>query len=266
MDDFTEYLCSLGLSPRTIATYERELRTVEAWMAEHGHDLRTAPPSAIAAYAGSRAASWSTRKAIRTTLTHYWAMVDRPRPPIGAVRVPPKPRGHCRAFDEDDARLLAKAARSRGDDAGLVVAFGLYCALRRAEIAGLRWENFSDGDQLTVRGKFGVEATIPVHHVVLELLDAKGWQQHGWLFPGRFDRGLNPATVWSWTLQVAEEAGVAGATVHRLRHSALATANDNTHDLRSVQELARHARPETTSLYTRTTKQRLRAVVEAIDY
>lgn len=262
---FHEFLCSLGLAPRTVATYLRELRTARQWFDDRGQCIDDATAAQVADYANSRPPSWATRKAVRTVLTHYWTMTERPKPPTRAVRVPPKPRGHCRAFDEDDSRILAKAARNRQDDKGLVVAFGLYCALRRAEIAKVRWEHFK-GDQVTVQGKFGVEATIPVHGVVLALLEAKGWQRDGWVFPGRYGRGLNPATVWSWTLDVAQEAGVPNASVHRLRHSALATANDITHDLRSVQELARHSRPETTSLYTRTTQKRLRAVVDAIEY
>lgn len=266
MDDFHEYLSSLGLASRTISTYLRELRTVVTWCEEHGENLDEISAGAVAAYAETRSPSWSTRKAVRTTLSHYWTMTERTKPPIRAVRVPPKPRGHCRAFEEDDTRILAKAARARGDDAGLAVALGLYCALRRAEIAKARWEHFHDGDELTVRGKGGIEATIPVHQVVLDLLEEKGWREEGWLFPGRFGRGVNPATIWSWTLMVATEAGVDDAGVHRLRHSCLASANDNTHDLRSVQELARHSRPETTSLYTRTTKRRLRAVVASLDY
>ncbi len=266
MDDFHEHLCSLGLAPRTVAIYRRELRMVQAWCAEHGEDLDEISAVAIAAYADTRSPSWSTRKAVRTTLTHYWTMTERAKPPIAAVRVPPKPRGHCRALEEDDVRILGKAVRARGDDPGLAVALGLFCALRRAEIAKVRWENFHDGDLLTVQGKRGVQATIPVHQAVLDLLEAKGWQSEGWVFPGRFGRGANPATIWSWTLQVAQEAGVSEATTHRLRHSCLATANDNTHDLRSVQELARHSRPETTSLYTRTTQRRLRAVVDSLDY
>lgn len=262
---FHEHLCSLGLAPRTVATYLRELRTACRWFAGRGQHLDTATATEVADYANSRPPSWATRKAVRTVLTHYWTMTERTKPPVRAVRVPPKPRGHCRAFDDDDCRLMAKAARSRGDDKGLVVAFGLYCALRRAEIAKVQWQHFT-GDQLTVQGKLGVQATIPLHRVVARLLEAKGWQSEGWLFPGRFGRGLNPATVWCWTLEVAKDAGVPDAGCHRLRHSCLATAHDTTLDLRSVMELARHSRPETTSLYTRTTKKRLRAVVDAIEY
>lgn len=46
----------------------------------------------------------------------------------------------------------------------------------------------------------------------------------------------------------------------------LATANDNTGDLRAVQSFAGHAKPETTSLYTRANARRLAAVVASIDY
>jgi integrase len=51
-----------------------------------------------------------------------------------------------------------------------------------------------------------------------------------------------------------------------LRHTALAEANDRSRDLRTVQEIARHSRPETTAGYTRTTSRRMAAVVAMIDY
>ena len=62
------------------------------------------------------------------------------------------------------------------------------------------------------------------------------------------------ATIWTWTSQVAEAAGLGHVQTHRLRHTSLTTALDNTKDLRSVMEFARHSRPQTTAGYTRTTK------------
>ena len=53
---------------------------------------------------------------------------------------------------------------------------------------------------------------------------------------------------------------------HRLRHTALATANDRLGDLRAVSLFARHARVETTMIYTRTTARKLRQVVSALEY
>jgi len=65
---------------------------------------------------------------------------------------------------------------------------------------------------------------------------------------------------------VATEAGVNGVTPHILRHTSLSTANDATGDLRTVQAFARHSSPLTTSGYTRATKARMQAVVEALDF
>ena len=58
----------------------------------------------------------------------------------------------------------------------------------------------------------------------------------------------------------------APVATHVLRHTALATALDATGDLRAVQELAGHARPETTAGYTRVRRDRLEAAVSAISY
>jgi integrase len=68
-----------------------------------------------------------------------------------------------------------------------------------------------------------------------------------------------------WVRDVGLEAGVPVRT-HLLRHTALAEANDRSGNLRAVQDLARHSRPETTAGYTRTTAARLKSVVAMIDY
>ena len=74
------------------------------------------------------------------------------------------------------------------------------------------------------------------------------------------------ATIWTWSKEVARVAGIETFTTHQLRHTSLTTALDNTGNLRSVMEFARHTKPETTAGYTRTTKAHLRAVMEALEY
>jgi integrase len=70
-----------------------------------------------------------------------------------------------------------------------------------------------------------------------------------------------------WLTCRAADIGVI-ATGWPNTHSArsLAEANDRSGNLRAVQDLARHSRPETTAGYTRTTAARLKAVVAMIDY
>ena len=158
----------------------------------------------------------------------------------------------------------------RGDREGLAVLFGLYAGLRRAEIASLRWRQI-DAGWVTVLGKGDVERSIPLHPVILEALGGlsscvEAPQGRDWIFPGRFGGPTHPTTVWGWVRTIAESAGLGPIATHVLRHTALAVANDNTHDLRAVQELAGHARPETTAGYTRVRGQRLEATVRAITY
>lgn len=269
MEEVREALVAEGLAARTVTLYLSAIRRAEEWCEAHGSTLATAPPTMVAEYVASRPGSWATRNLLRTALGHYWRIVERPDPPLRAIRVPPKPVWPCQALEEDDARLLVKYARQLsedGDRRGLAVLCGMFMALRRTEIAELRWEQV-DGQQVRVVGKGAKTAWLPLHSSLAAALAAFPSDHEGPLFAGRLGGTVTPATIWQWTRHVAEEAGVGGQVrTHQLRHTALATANDNTGDLRSVQDFARHAKPETTAHYTRTTKRRLRQIVEAVEY
>jgi integrase len=250
------------LASKTANNYVWQLTHLSQWCIEHGVTIDTVPGVLLEAYAEEQPRSRSTRGSLRSALTHYFAITLHPEPPLWAVRVPKARRMVCRALEDDDARTLEAAALARNDRKGLAVIVGLYLGLRRFEIAKLRWADFSDG-WLRVVGKGDVEASIPVHRVVGEYLDRLP-NSSDFVFPGRFGGPLNPTTLWLWVREVATEAGVGQVPTHVLRHTALATGNDETGDLRSVQDFARHAEPTTTSGYTRTTKRRMVAVSEAI--
>jgi integrase len=258
-------LAAVGLSKRTIHSYLRVVWTADEWFRSRGWSLERATVAQVVAYADTRPATYSSRAMLRCTLKHFWRVVGHPTPPVTAIRCPPAPKMVCRAPSEDDARILAKAVRARGDHRGLAVLFGMYGGLRRSEIASVRWDAVSDDGWLTVVGKGARTRTIPLHPVLLEALDAA--PRHGeYVFPGYQARPANPATVWGWVRTVCIDAGLEPLQPHQLRHLALATQNDRTGDLRAVQEFAGHARPETTAGYTRVTAQALRKVVGALDY
>jgi integrase len=258
-------LAAVGLSRRTIHSYLRVIWSAEEWFSGRGWSLEHATVAQIVAYADTRPATYSSRAMLRCALRHYWRVAGHPSPPVGAIRCPPAPRMVCRAPSEDDARILAKAARARGDRKGLATLFGMYGGLRRAEIAALRWDAVSDDGWLTVIGKGARSRTIPLHPVLVEALDAAP-RQGEYVFAGYRGKPANPATVWGWIRDVCIDAGLEPLQPHQLRHLALATQNDRTGDLRAVQQFAGHARPEATSGYTRATKAALRKVVDALDY
>ena len=171
----------------------------------------------------------------------------------------------CKALEEDEAHALTKTAVGWWPK-GTAVLFGLYLALRREEIANAEWSRYdTEHGRYTVTGKGLVTATLPVHPVLADEL--AGIPRTGkWVFKGRWDGPVNPATIWTWTKEVAEAAGLGHVITHQLRHTSLATANDRLGDLRAVQTFARHAKPETTAGYTRTTQLRLREVSDSLDY
>ena len=170
----------------------------------------------------------------------------------------------CKALEPEEAESLVATARGWWPE-GAAVLFGMYLALRREEIAKAEWDRFDDDlEWYTVTGKNSKTATLPVHPALAdELAPRRG---EGWVFPGRFGGHVCPATIWDWSKKVARAAGIETFTTHQLRHTSLTTALDNTGNLRSVMQFARHTKPQTTAGYTRTTKAQLVEVMEALDY
>lgn len=258
-------LLGLGLAPRSARLYESAIQAALRYFEAAGWDLSRATPEQVATYAATRPLTFGVRSTIRISLAHYWTFTDHPRPPLRAVRCPPKPAMVCKALEDDDARLLAKAAKARGDRKGLAVILGMYQGMRREEIASTRWDQLDGLGWMRVVGKGAKSRTIPVHQVTADALAAFE-RRSEWVFPGRSQGHVTPASIWNWVRFVADEAGVGLVRPHWLRHTCLATQNDNTGDLRTVQHFAGHSRPETTAGYTRVTNRRLIAASLSLDY
>lgn len=263
--EFLRFLRHQGLSQASAMLYARTLPTVQARAGQLGADLATVDVPELDALVACWPLTRSSRQLLRSTLRWWWMFVGRPDPPVAAIRVPAKPPARCRALDETAATALERRARADRGPAGLAVLLGLYAGLRRAEIAVARRDQLAGDGWLTVVGKGDRTRHVPLHPVLIDTLGR--WRPPGpWLFPAPGGGHVQPTTVWTWVRRLAAEAGIEAITTHQLRHTALATALDATRDLRAVQQLAGHTRPETTAIYTRTTAARLTAVVAAIRY
>lgn len=181
------YLAALGrrgFSPRTLATYRYPLRQFHAFLSSR----------AVRRYVdvtGGDLAAWHRHLAARglaeTSLDVYlraarnlmrwmteqgWLFED----PAAAWRLPRTARRLPDVPAESEvARLLAQpstaTAEGLRDRAILEVAYG--CALRRAELAGLRLRDLDESDRtLRVRGKGSRERLLPLGRAALEALRA----------------------------------------------------------------------------------------------
>lgn len=261
---YRDHLLAIGLADRTVHRYGRIVMAAERWCEVRRLDLLVLSATEVRQLSGSWPDSEASRRQLRAALSHWWEHFGRFDGPTRAIRVPTKPRGQCRALEPEDVVLLGKVIRRRGDDQALAVAFGIYAGLRRSEIATIRWCDIGEGG-LRILGKGNRIRHIPMHPTLAEMLVKKPTFGE-YLFPGRFGGPCNPNTIWHWVRCVTDEAGLGKVAVHRTRHTALASINDATGDLRTTQEIAGHAKPETTAIYTRTTQQRMRAAIDSLTY
>lgn len=255
-----------GLSDKTIHAYLLVIRRAELALARVGASVLTATALEIRELAGAWPRTRSSRIQLRTALARVWETADRLAPPTGAVSVPTKPRYHCRALDDPSAAALARVARADLGPAGMAVLLGLYAGLRREEIATLRFDHVR-GDWLEFVGKMDVSREIPIHPVLAQRLEDRHRRSTSpFVFPGNVAGHVNPATVWTWSRRLGREALGVPVSPHVLRHTAIATLNDRTRDLRAAQHFAGHVSPETTVIYTRVSRDRLAEAVSMIGW
>lgn len=265
--DFHTHLRCANLSDRTVVIYDQWVRRLERWCWDRRILADEVTQEQIVEWAQTIPSSWSSRKAARQALRHWCEWLGRDDQPYDAIYVPRSPRYTCRALTVEDARRLRDMAVMHGGRQGLAVLCGMYLAARRAEIAALTWSGYGDGRMRFDRVKDGGTADLKVHPVLTEALDESRPQAVSlYLFPG--DRGrphVSPTTVWEWVRHIGRLADVVLST-HALRHTALATMNDATGDLRATQEVAGHRNPQTTAIYTRATRARMDDAMGALDY
>lgn len=207
-------------------------------------------------------AGWApnTMKSARSSLRSFygWAhasglLDSSPAHLLPAVRVP-------RSRPRPTPETAYRAAREYADErARLAIDLAGMCGLRRGEIARARVEDVEAdlvGWSLRVVGKGGHVRVVPLPDGLADTIRARG---AGWLFPSPHGGSLTPHHV-SKIVSVHLPAGV---TLHSLRHRCATTAYAATRDLRAVQELLGHSRPETTAAYVLAPDESIRAAMLA---
>lgn len=163
-----------------------------------------------------------------------------------------KPQGLPKPVSEPELARLLKAADG---DARTMILLAAFAGLRIHEIAKIKGTDLDRSTwRLHVVGKRSSEAYLPLHPVIRDAVEA--YPKTALWFPARDEEGrktkdpITPRDVADLIRQVMVRAGVK-ASAHQLRHRYGTVLLEQTGNIRTVQELMRHASISSTQIYTR---------------
>jgi len=253
IDNHCRWLAAGHAAKGTIKQRRHYLRR----LSEHHPQPGTVTLDVLVTFLGQPCWGAEARKSARTAASCFyrWAvMTERlnrsPAVNLPIVRVPagrPRPAPThvlAQAFERADPRIR------------LMLMFAAYAGLRCCEISKVHTEHVVDG-RLRVVGKGGRVRDVPLHPLLLDQLERV---PKGWVFPGRVEGHLSPL----WVSNLLSSVLGHGWTAHTLRHRFASLAYAHQRDLRAVQELLGHSKPETTARYTAVPDGAMRSAVLAV--
>lgn len=255
IEEYLTWLAAAGTAASTIKlrrSYLHRLRRAYP-------DLRPGEVTTddLAAWLAKPEWSAETRKSARASLRSFyrWAVtterLDRsPAAALPAVRVP---AGRPRPAPDEALRVALGLAPERER---LMLMLAAYGGLRCAEIARVHTRDITGGS-LRVTGKGGKVRDVPLHPLLAAVLETV---VPGWVFPGQANGHLSPQRVSDLLSSLLGP----GWTGHTLRHRFASLAYAVNTDIRAVQDLLGHSKPETTARYTAVPDGNLLAAVMGV--
>ena len=148
-----------------------------------------------------------------------WGLSSLTNPADNVRLPPPGPPRDRRLVNDEYPRLLA-AATAYGGDIGPLITWAIETAMRRGEIAAMRWDHLDRKARVLLipETKTGTPRRVPLSTAALAVLDVR---MHG--LPRRIDGrvwGMRPDSVSQAFERVCKAAGIEGLTFHDLRHEA----------------------------------------------
>ena len=150
-----------------------------------------------------------------TVARRAWGMEGLSNP-TEFVRKPKLPQGRDRRLIDDEQIRLLNAAQTYGGEIGAIITWAIETAMRRGEIAAMRWEHLDRKDRVLLipETKNGTPRQVPLSTVALEILDGLPRRMDGRVW------GMRPDSISQAFERVCQAAGIEGLTFHDLRHEA----------------------------------------------
>lgn len=258
LDLWAYYQTAGGNSPETIRARSTFVRSLAAAAGK--------PPEVLDAvdlvgYLNRDLAPWSRRTYyLHARAWFRWLVQEgyREDEPTAKLPAPRSPRTLPRPMSDD---VLRRAITSAGPRTAAYLTLAAFAGLRACEIAQVRGDDFDDR-MLTVRGKGGTLAMVPVHHRVAALREQH--DPRGFWFPGK-DGGHVLSRSVSVTVATHLHKQALPTTLHKARHwygtEVLRASGGN---LRVAQLCLRHASPSSTAAYTLILDDERVAAVDAL--
>ena len=136
--------------------------------------------------------------------------------PVDSIQLPPPGQARDRRLVGDEHARLLSAAQAYGGEIGPLITWAIETAMRRGEIAAMRWEhlNIEERAFLLPETKNGTPREVPLSKVALAVLDGLPRRPDGRVW------GMRPDSISQAFERVCKAAGIEGLTFHDLRHEA----------------------------------------------
>ena len=230
---------------------------------------------------GDRLSS-ATLEGYHSYLATFWnwseSMDYVARTPMRSVKKPVQVRPIREGFQREEITRLLTWISYKDDpvvaarDRAILLLF-LSSGCRAREIVELKWKDIDWGNRrFKVFGKGSKERMARIGPKALPALKAWREARKKWI-PGE-PRPSDPVwitlrrtpmgytTMWKMMRNLADYAGVEGANLHRLRHTAASEMYEETTSLKAAQNFLGHSKPATTDRYLR----RIGTDLERMDY
>ena len=174
-----------------------------------------------------------------------WGM-ESVRNPVDLVRKPRLPQGRDRRLVGDEHGRLMTAAQAYGGEIGPIITWAIETAMRRGEIAAMRWEHLDRKAKVLLipETKNGTPRRVPLSTAALGVLDG---------LPRRLDGrvwGMRPDSISQAFERVCGAAGIEGLTFHDLRHEATSRLFEKGLNLMQVAAITGHKPLQMLKRYT----------------
>ncbi len=162
-----------------------------------------------------------------------WGM-ESLRNPVSRVPRPKISNGRTRRLEGDEEeRLLVESP----DSLRPIISFAIETAMRRGEIASLKWQNV-DLDRRTAylpKTKNNEERTVPLSPAAVEILKKLDRGEESCLFK------LSDVSITQAFIKTCQKAGIDGLTFHDLRHEGTSRLFEHTDlDIMEIKSITGH--------------------------